>query len=59
MQSSYIMKKIMSGKIEDVKGLLVLVEKLYQEITLYLQEEGIQYQKVIYPQESNFRFLLL
>jgi len=40
-----LMKKIMSGKIEDTKELSMLIEKLYQEITLYLEEEGIQYQK--------------
>jgi len=40
-----LMKKITAGKIENTKELSILIEKVYREITLYLEEEGIQYQK--------------
>lgn len=30
---------------KNVEELSILVEKLYEEITLYLEKEGIQYQE--------------
>ena len=38
-------KKVLSGKTEDAEELSTLIEKLYQEIIQYFEEEGIQYHK--------------